>query len=94
MIIEDIGPREERDAVNGLLVAYEYGSGAAWGFVRASSSEQIRRHAPDVVIHEEAPSWMSTAELTCLREQGLEPSEVNADRLFEISMEVGAALAG
>lgn len=80
--------------MNGLLVAYEYGSGAAWGFVRSSSSDLIRQHAPDVVIHEEAPSWMSTAELTCLREQSLEPAEVNAERLFAISMEVGVALAG
>jgi hypothetical protein len=80
--------------VNGLLVAYEYGSGAAWGFVRSFSSDLIRQHAPDVVIHEEAPSWMSTAELTCLREQGLEPAEVSPERLFAISMEVGSALAG
>ncbi len=79
--------------MNGWLVAYEYGSGAAWGFVRESSYEQIRKCAPDVVIHAEAPSWMSTAELTCLREQSLDPSEINAERLFAISMEVGAALA-
>lgn len=80
--------------MNGWLVAYEYGSGAAWGFVKASSYDQIRRQAPDVVIHKEAPSWMSTAELTCLREQGLDLEDLSVDRLFQISMEVGAALAG
>ena len=79
--------------MNGWLVAYEYGSGAAWGFVRATSSDEIRRFAPDVVVHSEAPSWMSTAELTCLREQGLDVTELSADRLFQVSMLVGTALA-
>ena len=79
--------------MNGWLVAYEYGSGAAWGYVRASSYEEIHRAAPDVVVHHEAPSWMSTAELTCLREQSVDVQDLNADRLFEVSMEVGAALA-
>lgn len=92
MIQRDGGMRE-RTSVNGWLVAYEYGSGAAWGFVRGSSYEQIQQCAPDVVIHSEAPSWMSTAELTCLREQSLEPAEVNPERLFAISLEVGTALA-
>lgn len=80
--------------MNGWLVAYEYGSGAAWGFVKATSSDEIRRQAPDMVVHSEAPSWMSTAELTCLREQGLEVGELSVDRLFQVSMQVGAALAG
>lgn len=79
--------------MNGWLVSYEYGSGAAWGYVRADSSDEIRRHAPHVVVHTEAPSWMSTAELTCLREQGMDVDDLSADRLFEVSMEVGAALA-
>lgn len=79
--------------MNGWLVSYEYGSGAAWGFVKAASSDEIRAHAPDMVVHTEAPSWMSTAELTGLREQGLDVGELSADRLFEVSLEVGAALA-
>ena len=79
--------------MNGWLVSYEYGSGAAWGFVQARSSDEIRRFAPHMIVHNDAPSWMSTAELTCLREQSLGVHELNADRLFAVSMEVGAALA-
>jgi hypothetical protein len=79
--------------VNGWLVSYEYGSGAAWGVVRASSTDDIRRLAPDVVVHTDAPSWMSTAELTCFREQSVELHDLSADRLFEVSRTVGAALA-
>ena len=74
-------------------MAYEYGSGAAWGFVRTGSYDEIRRQAPDLEIHPDAPSWMSTAEFTCLREQSFTVDELTVDALFEVSRVVGAALA-
>lgn len=79
--------------MDGVLVSYEYGSGAAWGFVRDASDAEIHRQAPEVIIHHEAPSWMSTAEYTCLREQSVAVEELTPDALFEVSRMIGAALA-
>jgi hypothetical protein len=46
-----------------------------------------------MVVHTDAPSWMSTAELTCFREQSVELHDLSADRLFEVARTVGAELA-
>ncbi len=50
------------------LVAYEYGTGQVWGYIRARSSADIESIVPEVEVYSEAPSWMSEGELRTLRE--------------------------
>jgi hypothetical protein len=42
-----------------FMVAYDYGTGGLWGFVRAESEEEIHRVYPELVIVHERPAWMT-----------------------------------
>ena len=44
------------------LVAYEYGTGMVWGFVRAESADAITDAVPEVDIYDGAPPHL-TAEI-------------------------------
>ncbi len=50
------------------LVAYEYGAGAAWGYVLADSVEDIKYALPEVDVYMRPPAWMSTEDIHRLRE--------------------------
>ncbi|HEX9854805.1 MAG TPA: hypothetical protein VGC47_05800 [Acidimicrobiia bacterium] len=50
------------------LVAYEYGSGQAWGFVMADSPETIARRLPEVDVYYVAPRWLTHEDLAVLRD--------------------------
>jgi hypothetical protein len=54
------------------LVAYEYGTGSVWGFVAASSRQEIIQRMPEVEIHEEPPAWMTAAHIDVLNERHIE----------------------
>ena len=49
------------------LVAYEYGSGAAWGYVMAPSRDAVTRALPEVEVFDEPPEWMTSDDIEHLR---------------------------
>ena len=51
------------------LVAYEYGTGQVWGYIRARSSSDIESIVPEVEVYSAPPSWMTDGELRALRER-------------------------
>ncbi len=50
------------------LVAYEYGAGAAWGYVLADTVEEIENLLPEVDVYNLPPLWMSMDDIHRLRE--------------------------
>ena len=50
------------------LVAYEYGSGAAWGYIVAESREAIAAQVPEVEIHDAPPVWMTDDDVAFVRQ--------------------------
>lgn len=53
------------------LVAYEYGTGRVWGYIRARSSADIEAVVPEVDVYEEPPAWMGDGEVRALREHAV-----------------------
>jgi hypothetical protein len=53
------------------LVAYEYGTGQVWGFIRARSTADIESIVPEVEVYSAPPGWMSDGELRALRERAV-----------------------
>jgi hypothetical protein len=41
-----------------FLVTYEYGQGAIWAWLYASSAGRIRREFPELTVHEDPSAWM------------------------------------
>lgn len=50
------------------LVAYEYGTGTAWGYVVANSAADIVEAMPELDVIEQAPSWLTTEDLGAVQE--------------------------
>jgi hypothetical protein len=45
-----------------FLVVYDYGMGGIWGYVLASSADEIARRYPEVEVVEQEPRWISDAD--------------------------------
>jgi hypothetical protein len=66
------------------LVAYEYGSGAAWGYIVAESREAITAQVPEVEIHDAPPGWMTDADVAVVRQHAtVEVGNDTVDRILE-----------
>ncbi len=63
------------------LVAYEYGTGQVWGYIRARSSADIESIVPEVEVYSSPPSWMSDGELRTLRERAVYLSSNTLDSI-------------
>jgi hypothetical protein len=63
------------------LVAYEYGTGQVWGYVRARSSADIESIVPEVEVYSAPPSWMSEGEIRTLRERAVYLSGSSLDSI-------------
>lgn len=50
------------------LVAYEYGTGAVWGYVTADSAAAITEAVPEVDVYDGAPPYLTTEDLDRLKE--------------------------
>ena len=46
------------------LVAYDYGQGAVWAYIKAESAGQIIERFPDFKVFETPPEWMTEPELS------------------------------
>ena len=53
------------------LVAFEYGTGCVWGYIRARSTAEIARIVPEVDVYECPPSWMREGDVRLLRERAV-----------------------
>ncbi len=49
------------------LVAYEYGTGAIWGYVRAGSAAEITAAVPQLDVYDGAPPWFTSRDLAILQ---------------------------
>jgi len=47
-----------------FLVAYDYGQGAVWAYIKAESARQINERLPDFTVFEAPPDWMTELELS------------------------------
>jgi hypothetical protein len=66
------------------LVAYEYGSGAAWGYIVAESREAIAAQVPEVEIHDAPPVWMTEHDVEVVRQHAtVEVGNDAVDRILE-----------
>ena len=65
------------------LVAYEYGTGAIWGFVRAGSAAEITAAVPELDIYEGAPPWLTSQDLAVLQASSVDLADGSVlDRLL------------
>lgn len=53
--------------MDGFYVAYEYGSGAAWAFVKAATVDEVIAELPEVDVYETPPEWMTIDDLHQVR---------------------------
>ena len=66
------------------LVAYEYGTGAAWGFVLAPTRDAVTEALPEVEIYEDPPMWMTDDDLHAIRTHNTaEYTTVTVDNLLD-----------
>lgn len=81
--------------MDGFYVAYEYGSGAAWAFVKANTAEEVVAELPELDVYDAPPDWMTIEDLHQVREHASvdihETSSV--DEILEASQRFGAAAA-
>lgn len=66
------------------LVAYEYGSGAAWGYIVAESRDAIAAQVPEVEIHDTPPVWMTEHDVEVVRQHAtVEVGNDAVDRILQ-----------
>ena len=74
------------------LVAYEYGSGAAWGYIVAESREAIAAQVPEVEIHDAPPAWMTDRDVEVVRQHATVEVVTDAvDRILESKKVIASA---
>lgn len=54
--------------MDGFYVAYEYGSGAAWAFVKAETPAEVVAELPELDVYETPPEWMTIDDLHQVRQ--------------------------
>jgi hypothetical protein len=65
------------------LVAFEYGTGAVWGYINATSRTDIESMIPEVDVFDEPPAWMTEDDLDELRRHIIDVEQNDAlDRLL------------
>jgi hypothetical protein len=58
-------------ALTDHLVAFEYGNGQVWGYIRARSAADIESIVPEVDVFDCPPPWMSDGAIRLLREHAV-----------------------
>ena len=64
------------------LVAFEYGTGRIWGYIRARSAAEITRVVPEVDVYNRPPSWMGEGDVRLLRERAVYLSQNALDSIL------------
>ena len=46
--------------MDGFFVAYEYGTGAAWAFVKAETADEVIAEVPELDVYDTPPEWIQS----------------------------------
>ena len=81
--------------MDGFYVAYEYGSGAAWAFVKADTPDEVVAELPEVDVYETPPEWMTVEDLHRVREHAFVDlhKASSVDEILQASRRFAAAVA-
>ncbi len=83
------------DVMDGFYVAYEYGSGAAWAFVKAETPDDVVAEMPELDVYETPPEWMTVEDLHRVRQHASVDfdSGVSLDHILDASRRLSLAAA-
>lgn len=81
--------------MDGFYVAYEYGSGAAWAFVKAETADEVTAEFPEVDVYDTPPEWMTIDDLHQVRKHASVEMRASAgiDQILEASNRLSVAAA-
>lgn len=81
--------------MDGFYVAYEYGTGAAWAFVKAETPAEVVAELPELDVYETPPEWMTIEDLHQVREHASVEIEsaMSIDRILDASRRLSLAVA-
>jgi hypothetical protein len=81
--------------MHGFYVAYEYGSGAAWAYVKADTPEEVVAELPEVDVYDTPPDWMTVEDLHRVREHASVDLHESSgiDEILQASRRFAAAVA-
>ena len=80
--------------MDGFYVAYEYGSGAAWAFVKADTADEVVAEVPELDVYDTPPEWMTVEDLHQVREHAsVEMAATNLDSILDASSRLSLAVA-
>jgi hypothetical protein len=82
-------------SMDGFYVAYEYGTGAAWAFVRAETADEVVAELPELEVYETPPEWMTLEDLHQVRKHASVEIKVDAtlDHILDASRRLSLAAA-
>ena len=81
--------------MDGFYVAYEYGSGAAWAFVKADTPAEVVAELPELDVYETPPEWMTIDDLHQVRKHASVDigKNANLDHILDASRRLSLAEA-
>lgn len=81
--------------MDGFYVAYEYGSGAAWAFVKAETADTVVAEFPELDVYESPPDWMTVEDLHQVRRHAAVDiaSIASLDSILDASRRLAMAMA-
>jgi hypothetical protein len=81
--------------MDGFYVAYEYGTGAAWAFVKAETAEEVVAELPELDVYETPPEWMTVEDLHQVRRHACVDihEATSIDEILDASRRLGLAVA-
>lgn len=81
--------------MDGFYVAYEYGTGAAWAFVKAETADDVVAELPELDVYDTPPEWMTIEDLHQVREHASVDmgSPASLDHILEASRRLARAVA-
>lgn len=80
--------------MDGFYVAYEYGSGAAWAFVKAATADEVVAELPELDVYDTPPEWMTVEDMHRVREHAsVEITSSSLDSILDASRRLSLAAA-
>lgn len=80
--------------MDGFYVAYEYGSGAAWAYVKADTAAEVVAELPEVDVYDAPPEWMTGDDLDQAHACAVDLSGgATLDRILDASRQLAMAVA-
>ncbi len=80
--------------MDGFYVAYEYGSGAAWAFVKADTADEVVAEVPELDVYDTPPEWMTVEDLHQVRQHAsVEIAATSLDSILDASRRLSLAVA-